>query len=234
MRRTLHLALLALWIPLAGCPLPQPLPDYTTGTITPPRILVDEIARATLDPSGALTSGAPDAGNPGNGNPIIFVPSNCTTTAPVYDLWARVVDTNNTESIQARWFVNYDPLSSSNQMWLHQDTIPANADTNDLVREIPPPVGAVRQFFEFRPYDFGPAPGAPAVTPVPSPSGPNWWPQAGILRVVELVVSNGFDASIVTTKTPLPNRGPKPGFETQVYRWVFLTVPESSQAPCPQ
>lgn len=226
------LAALALALPLAGCPLPQALPEYSAGGVTPPRILVDEIAKATLDPLGALTTGAPFNGNPGNGNAIVFVPAFCTTTPPVYYLWARVVDTNNTESIAARWFVNYDPQSDANRVPLRLDTITANADTTNLYREIPPRTGGVRQFFEFRPYHFGPAPGAPAVSPVASPAG-NWWPQDSILRVVELVVSQGFDASPVKPDSVLPNRAPAANFETQVYRWVFLTVPQSASARCP-
>jgi hypothetical protein len=143
------------------------------------------------------------------------------------------VDTNNTESIQARWFVNYDPRSSNDQRWKDQNTIGANADTNDLVREIPPRVGGIRQFFPFVAYDFAPAGGAPQVAATPAPGGGSWHPQEGILRVVELVVSNGFDPSPITTGSVLPNRAPRPGFETQVYRWVFLTVPESAAVPCP-
>jgi hypothetical protein len=233
MSRAGVLPLVALAVGLAGCPLPQPLPEYSAGTVTPPRILVDEIARATLKVDGGLSDGVPGSGNPGDGNAIVFVPANCPSTAPVYYLWARVVDTNNTESIEARWFVNYDPASSREQTWLRQYTIGANADTNNLVREIPPRVGGVRQFFTFVPYDFGPAPGAPqvAAVPKPSPLPGTWYPQEGILRVLELVVSNGFDPSPVTGV--LPNRAARKGFETQVYRWVFLTVPESAAVPCP-
>jgi len=42
------------------------------------------------------------------------------------------------------------------------------------------------------------------------------------VQVVELVVSNGFAPE--TPDGGLPNRAPRPGYETQVYRWVFQPV----------
>jgi hypothetical protein len=54
--------------------------------------------------------------------------------------------------------------------------------------------------------------------------------EAGTVRVVDLVVSNGFDPRL---ELPLPMRTPLPGFETQVHRWVFVLVPESPAVPCP-
>lgn len=188
---------------LAGCPIPQTLPDYPAGTVTPPRILVDELA--------------------GDGNPIIFVPANCTTTQ-VYSLSARVVDTNTIETIAGRWFVNYDPQSSVNSSY-KEYVVPPNADTTNLIREVPPRAAGVQQFWAFRPYDYPPAIGAP------DPGHGYPYPDPGILRVVELVVSNGFDPSVVGT-APLSNRAALPGFETQVYRWVFLSVPQSATVRC--
>lgn len=213
MRRAALAPIAAAWLLLAGCPLPQALPEYTAGTITPPRILVDEIATSDLGVTGAA----------GDGNPIVFVPADCTT-APVFTLSARVVDTNNTETIDSRWFVNYDPRVTTNRTWVQEVTIASNADATNLVRNVPP--------FAFAPYDFGPAPRAPAVSPQASPTGTSWYPQPGILRIVELVVSNGFDPSVVAT-APLANRAPMTSFETQVYRWIFLSVPESASVPCP-
>jgi hypothetical protein len=198
---------LSLAAVLAGCPIPQPLPDYPAGTITPPRILVDELV--------------------GDGKPIIFVPSGCTTTDPSYNLSARVVDTNTIETIDSRWFVNYDARNTQDAMYVRQYAIPPNADPTNLTREVPPRVNGVPQYFLFKPYDFAPALGAPDV----GHSKP--YPDSGILRVVELVVSNGFDPAPVTTGTALPNRAPSPGFETQVFRWVFLSVPESASVRCP-
>jgi hypothetical protein len=42
------------------------------------------------------------------------------------------------------------------------------------------------------------------------------------VQVVELVVSNGFDST--PPDGGLPNRTAKPGYETQIYRWVFQPV----------
>jgi hypothetical protein len=202
-RTTLLLA--ALGVALAGCPIPQPLPDYPAGTVTPPRILMDQMIPST------------------DGNPIIFVPSNCAAD-PVYTLGGSVSDSNTIESIEARWFVNYDPRypSSYNYLKPPSATIAPNPDPNDLIRPVPS--------LTFSPYDFGPSPGAPTV----SHNAP--YPDEGILRVVELVVSNGFDPSPITSTSDLPNKKPSAGstkFETQTYRWVFLSVPASASVPCP-
>jgi hypothetical protein len=174
---------------LAGCPLPQPLPDYPAGAVTPPRILVDEIA--------------------GGEAAVQFVPANCTTTEPVFTLSARVLDTNTIETIEARWFVNYDGRFLAFHSPWQSVPVPADPDPAVLTRQIPA--------FAFQPYQHPPAPGAPPAT------GPTY-PDAGIVRVVELVVSNGFDPAATTTSHEKPYRTPLPGFETQVYRWVFLSV----------
>ena len=171
---------------LAGCPLPQPLPDYPAGTITPPRILQDQLLE-----DGAVT----------------LVPAGCTTVTPEYTLSAGVVDSNTIEGIEARWFVNYanqDPWSTVHQ----SNQILPNPDSTNLVRGVPE--------FVFRPYTYPPPMGT---TPVPGPP----YNQDRVLHVVELVVSNGFDPSAVGTNA---NRAPKPGFETQYHRWVFLNTAE--------
>jgi len=211
MRRA-ALAAAGLALVLAGCPIPQPLPNYPAGTITPPRIVMDDIIGAT------------------DGNPMIFVPAGCRTTEPSYSLAASVSDTNTIEAIEARWFVNYDANLPANYNYLKppSGSIPPNADTTDLIRPIPP--------LTFLPYRSPPSPAAVKVDPKlnvdPNPAT-GLWDQPGILRVVELVVSNGFDPSPITTASELPNRKPKQGFETQAFRWVFLSVSESAAAPCP-
>ena len=107
------------------------------------------------------------------------------------------------------------------------NTVLPNEDRTQLLRDVPPrTAGGAPQFFEFAPYDYPPAPGAPDAGVGPP------YPYPGIVRVVELVVSNGFDPTVVGTAA-LSNRAPKPGFETQVQRWVFLTVPQSPTVPCP-
>jgi hypothetical protein len=188
----------ALAVALAGCPIPQPLPDYPAGTITPPRILVDEL----------LGDGA-----------VTFIPAGCTTLAPK-SLSAQVVDTITSETIEARWFVNYDYRNSNWSRIQHRDPIPPNGDPTNLTRDVPP--------FEFSPYDYPPPYGMPSLQGPP-------WTDAGVVRVVELVVSNGFDPAMDDTVAQGANRSPLrlPGvtkFETSYHRWVFLT---SSAIPCP-
>jgi hypothetical protein len=56
--------------------------------------------------------------------------------------------------------------------------------------------------------------------------GPGSGSEDGALHVVELVVSNGFDLD-----GPLPNRSPAPGFEIQLYRWVFVNRPAPVGCP---
>jgi hypothetical protein len=85
---------LALLLALAGCPLPQTLPEYPTGgTITPPRILSDQVT-----PSDT----------------VILVSASCPASPePVFTLSARLVDENTYEKVEARWFVDYDPARAS-------------------------------------------------------------------------------------------------------------------------
>jgi hypothetical protein len=189
---------------LAGCPLPQPVPDYPAGTtITPPRILVDRIVVG---------------GFAANTLPVILVPAGCPTE-PVYPLGALVSDTTN-RAFDARWFVSYDAE------WNYEpelvDTVLPDPNPLVLTRTVPPPdpeTGAERPFV-YRAYYHLPPRGAPQPT-----SGPPYG-EPGLLRVVELVVSNGFDADTVAPR----NRAPRTAFETQVYRWTFLTVAPSTGA----
>lgn len=51
----------------------------------------------------------------------------------------------------------------------------------------------------------------------------------GSRHVVELVVSNGFQAP-ATPGLAQPNRTPRPGYQTQVFRWFVVIDPA---APCP-
>ncbi|WP_242396301.1 hypothetical protein [Anaeromyxobacter oryzisoli] len=184
-RRVAAAALAALL--LAGCPLPQPLPDYPKGTVTPPRILADEV---TVN------------GDYAAGEPIVKVPVGCTGTAPSYVLAARLFDSNNLEQVEARWFVDYQATTQRAPFVSYP---PASADQSVFTRDVTP--------FTFMAYDQGTT------------------PAAGEVHVVELVVSNGF----ATDGGALPYRSPAQGFETAVYRWVFLYVDQSAAgAPaCP-
>jgi hypothetical protein len=182
---------------LAGCPIPQPLPDYPPGTITPPRIL-----------SATTTRGAES---------LIRVPAGCAT-GPSYDLDARIFYPSN-PLLEARWFVDYH--AGIDQRFAIQNTereVPADPDPLILERAVPT--------FTFRPYGYDPASelGLP-----PDPKA------AGVVHVVELVVSNGFDPS---TEVPEPNRTPavtadSTRFEIQTYRWVFVNVTPAGDVPCP-
>jgi hypothetical protein len=132
------------------------------------------------------------------------------------------VDTNSIEAIEARWFVNYDfhePLYR--HMWRSPpDVVSPSVDTTDLTRVLPS--------FTFQPYTAPPPYGTTAPM---DPSG--LWTGEGIVRVVEVVVSNGFDPASVNSDGPAANRAVKQGFETAAYRWVFLTVSQSQTIQCP-
>ena len=158
---------------LAGCPLPQPLPDYPAGTaITPPRILVD----------GILLDGATS-----NARAVVLVPAGCPTE-PTYALTAEVFDTNTIEQVEARWFVNYAPQYELYNRADQSDTIPPDPDPLVLTRTVPPAADGVPQPFLFSPYQHLAPAGAPPLTGLPPFRDPN------VVRVVELVVSNGFES----------------------------------------
>jgi hypothetical protein len=200
MSRATVLPLLALGLVLAGCPLPQALPEYSAGTVTPPRIVVDD----QLAPRNDAFDGA-----------VTFIPAGCTSL--MRSLSAQIVDNNTVESVEARWFVNYDYRDASHSRIWKSSVIGPNGDTTNLTRAV--------QAFTFDLYDPPPPYGAPSLLGPP-------YRDAGVLRVVELVVSNGFDPSAtpdVVGNVPAVNRAPRSGFETQVYRWVFLTT---SSIPC--
>jgi hypothetical protein len=174
---------------VAGCPIPQPLPDYPPGTITPPRVVVDDSVSSVSEPAT-----------------VIKVPSGCPTS-PTFALGAPLRDSNTIETIVVRWFVNYDPADGFARAIQHEQQID-EVDPADPTRRTAAP-------WTFSPYEYGAANGL----------DPR---DAGALHVVDMVVSNGFHPA-----GPLPNRSPAPGFEVQLYRWVFLNVPESGAVPCP-
>jgi hypothetical protein len=76
---------------LAGCPIPQPVPEYpATGVVAPPTILMDLVT-----PPGTF---------------IPIPASGCS--APVYTLSASIEDLDTTERVDARWFIDYDPSNA--------------------------------------------------------------------------------------------------------------------------
>jgi hypothetical protein len=196
--RRIPVAAIATAVALAGCPLPQPLPDYPAGTVTPPRIL-----------SASATAGS---------DSIIPVPAGCTTppSGPSHPIDARIFYPSSV-TVEARWFVDY--RSDVPSRYAIQNTIrevPADPDPLVLERQVPT--------FTFAPYGF------PPPTELGSFAS---WSAPGIVHVVELVVSNGFDTS---ETAPQPNRTPASTpdgatlFEIQTYRWVFVNV---AGLPCP-
>ncbi len=197
----------ALLVLLAGCPLPQPLSDYPAGTVTPPRILMDPLAQ---------------------GESAVRVPAGCTGTPPSYDLTAQLVDDNTSETVTARWFVDYDRENSARCAPASPEEVitgPGDQAKDPTRRTVAP--------YHFAPYDHDPVLGGT------DPSAP------GVIHVVELVVSNRFDPSVddVSLCTPdvaadtSPFRMPASQggvhFETQTYRWVFVNVPPSAAVACP-
>ena len=188
MRRPRALALLAasLGAALSGCPLPQPLAEVSRadgGSVTTPIILPE-------------TAVPPDA--------IVFVALGCPAPGARFALSATVEDVDTTEVVEARWFVDYDPLSGfASKPQFTEPAVPAPADPADPSRQLTP--------FAFEPYRYG--------TLVP-------------LHVVEVVVSNGFLPAGDATSPP--NRAAIPGFITQAFRWVFQFVdPGDPRARCP-
>lgn len=128
MRRS-TVAAVATAVALAGCPLPQPLPTYPAGTITPPRIL-----------SATTTAGVES---------ITPVPSGCAA-APSYPLDATIFYQESV-ILEARWFVDYRPDVQSR--WNIQNStreVPPNPDALVLDRPVPT--------FTFSPYGFPPPP----------------------------------------------------------------------------
>jgi hypothetical protein len=177
---------------LAGCPLPQPLPDIPAGQpLTPPRIVVDDSITRVASPES-----------------VVRVPAGCLARGalePTFVLDARLRDSAGLPVV-ARWFVNYDPSTvPGRNLARPQDTITEFVENDPTLRDLPE--------FGFPPYQYPSLTAAPAST-------------AGALHVVELVVSNGFHPG--GPDEPVPNRSPAAEREVQVYRWVFLTVPEST------
>jgi len=127
-RRAVAPALAALALPLllAGCPLPQALPEFpSTGKITPPRLVSDQATPADT---------------------VLEVDPACATP-PGYVLSTTLVDENPLEPVDYRWFVDWRPtgLNARDQF---RDTIPGPTDGITTVRTVPA--------WTFQPYDFDP------------------------------------------------------------------------------
>ncbi|WP_242340008.1 MULTISPECIES: hypothetical protein [Anaeromyxobacter] len=139
---------------------------------------------------------------------IVRVPAGCPRE-PVFPLGATLRDAITNEAVVARWFVNYDPTNRPSLAVQQANDIlaPGDGTVDPTLRETPA--------FQFPAYQYPSAGGSAAAG------------TAGALHVVELVVSNGFDPNADVATATSAYRKPKLGFEVQVYRWVFLTVPPS-------
>ncbi|HET6437107.1 MAG TPA: hypothetical protein VML50_06800 [Anaeromyxobacter sp.] len=140
MRRVL--TAVALTAALAGCPIPQPLPEYKSGSVTPPRILQDEIT----------VGGVKAVSQPITPVPISSSGVACPTK-PSYELAVRLVDTNTIEQVEARWFVDYVADNTNLNTPRQDSTVPASPDQSNVIRVVPP--------YHFVPYDFDTTPGQP-------------------------------------------------------------------------
>ena len=175
--RGLALAAAVLAAALAACPLPQPLPEVSRsdgGSVSTPLIL----------PETAVPSDS-----------VVFVSRDCVPD-PQFSVSATVEDANTTESVEARWFVDYGIGSGAGDNTGVQGEelqVLPSADPSDPLRSLTP--------FVFTPYFFG---------------------KTAPLHVVEVAVSNGFLP--INDPTPPRNRSASLPFETQSFRWVFQYV----------
>lgn len=158
---------------------------------------------------------------------VVRVPAGCETP-PTYDLRASLVDNDTSETVTVRWFVDYDPHNTARCT----PVVPQEAIAGPGDEAEDPTLRAVSPYL-FAPYDHTAALGQTDAA------------AAGSFHVVELVVSNGFDASAdqIALCTPSLAAGTSPFrmpaseggvlFETQTYRWVFVNVEQSADVKCP-
>jgi hypothetical protein len=120
LRRALLLAAAALPLGLAltACPIPQPLAEVARsadgGTVSTPIIL-------------------PDTAQPGD--TIVLVKNDCGPGAQ-FTLSATIEDLDTTESVEARWFLNWRPDTPN--LVADQDSVPASDDPSNPQRLLAP------------------------------------------------------------------------------------------------
>jgi len=119
---------LLLGAALAGCPLPQTLPEYPkNGPITPPRIQMDQVTPIDT---------------------LILVDVGCAVSpAPTFTLGARLIDENTYEVVEVRWFVDYDPLTDKAKPDIPPYIIEGAADGVTIERDV--------RSYAFLPYSYG-------------------------------------------------------------------------------
>ncbi|HTP52035.1 MAG TPA: hypothetical protein VMK42_15175 [Anaeromyxobacteraceae bacterium] len=183
-RLSIGLALVAAAALVGACPIPQPLPgvgSIDAGlTITPPRV-----ATGSARPALALTAYGP--------------PASCDGGA-AFQVSASVIDDNTGEVVDVRWFADYDPTSQAHIAPLSTQTLPAPANSTQVLRTPDPVV--------FHPSDYD--------ADLPAPR----------THVVEMVISNGFEPAPDGGFQPsldggMPYREPAQNYEVQEFRWTF-------------
>ncbi len=115
---------------------------------------------------------------------------------------ATLDDEDTNEPVDVRWFFDYAPTPPNDGI-LHPEQLPGS-DTGETQRPVTPFCVAL----------------------------PAWTAGAAPTHVLELVVSNGFYDPAAEPPGATPNRTPRPGFETQVYRWVFSYADGASCGDC--
>jgi len=121
-----------------------------------------------------------------------------------FDVSATLVDENSEEPVEVRWFVDYDPDSQPLRTPLQIETLPPPADPAQYLR--------YPSSFPFTPWDFD----RPAER----------------VHVVELTVSNGFlPVGVAGPPGSLLNRTAAPGYEVQIFRWIFQPSPTGGCGP---
>jgi hypothetical protein len=162
---------------LPGCPLPQPLPSVnaTPGTVgAPPRVVT-----SSMSPGGTFVA--------------------VCATGETFAVTAAVVADRTDESVEARWFVDYDPSPAVRRIGYDPASGP-----------LPIPADATQTE---RPARLEHTTSVSAGHPI---------------EILELVVAYGFAAEGPAT-SELPGRTPAPGEDTDVARWVFRLEPENAR-----
>ncbi len=139
---------------------------------------------------------------------IFYEPSACPTPdggtgGAQFALHARILDDDTEDIFEARWFVDYSATAQSRYTMVQRDASNPPTDPNQDWRDIP---------------DFSFAPAGWPTPPGELPSG---------AHVVELVISNGF-ADLAASP---PNRAVLPGYESQIFRWLFFPKAGGSCGP---
>jgi len=147
-----------------------------------------------------ITVEAAAAGSIGTLDGVVPYDPACTGS-PRFVVRVAVIDDNTDEIANFRWFEDYLPTGATrNPLLVGTDALPPPTTQPLSRRQVP---------------DLA------------------YWPSAGTSpatgstsHLLELVVSNGFGP----LTDPPPNRAPAPGYEVQIFRWLFVPV---TGTPCP-